>query len=225
MPKAKNKEQKRRRKVEAKRKRLRQRNSPAGIAERALRHPIRECWISANWPDPAALTQILVARPMNDRGELAFMSVLVDRMCLGAKNGYLRTGFSAEFHRHLEHMDDAQLMQQCEPALAAKVARAGLDYAESLGFGPHPDAAEGLALLDNVDPGDCDEPIEVGGPEGKPMYVAGPRDDVVQIMTRLSNRLGPDGFHYMIAAELWSDLHVRRLVEDGHVVEPAQTGV
>jgi len=223
MPKTKSRKQKRRQKVEAKRRRLQQRNNTAGIVERASRHAIRECWISSTWRDPQQLTQIAVARPMNDRGTVAYMAVLVDRMCLGAKTGYLRTGSAVDFELHLDHMREPCPMQRCDPALAAKIVQVGLDYAHALGFAPVSEAAEAIALLDDVDPEDCDEPIKVGGPEGKPFYVAGPHDDVVRIITRLRNRLGPDGFNYLVPGEWMNDRRVRHLLEGGNIVELAET--
>jgi hypothetical protein len=40
--------------------------------------------------------------------------------------------------------------------------------------------------------------IPLGGPEGKPFFVAGPYDDITIIISKLTRAVGPDGFHYVV---------------------------
>ncbi len=67
-----------------------------------------------------------------------------------------------------------------------------------MGVRPHRDFEEASILLQDADPDSVAVQIPVGGPEGKPFYVSGLYDNVLKIMARLRNRLGLDGFTYLI---------------------------
>jgi hypothetical protein len=80
-------------------------------------------------------------------------------------------------------------MRPAELLLAQSVVFHAIDYARSLGFEPHRDFVPGLlgerpAVL-------LETPL--CRPE-RPLYVAGPHDDVDAITSRLEARLGPGGY-------------------------------
>ena len=70
-------------------------------------------------------------------------------------------------------------------------------YAKELGFRPDPDYRDAMPVLGDADPDACDVQIPLGGKDGKPFFVAGPYDNVDQIMSKLTRKLGPDGFHFV----------------------------
>ena len=95
--------------------------------------------------------------------------------------------------------------QSVDLHLAAKIVREGIAYAAQFGFKPHPDYHQASVVLGDADPEACHVPIPLGGPEGKPLFVAGPRDDVAAIMKRLTGAVGADGFEYVVALPLGAD--------------------
>ncbi|MFA7236324.1 MAG: hypothetical protein WC058_05620 [Phycisphaeraceae bacterium] len=204
MANRKDRKHKRAERVREKRRQEVQRNTPAAMARRASNSPWAGCHISAGWTDPMRLTQIMAARRLPD-GRLVFAVFLLDRACLGLKNGFLRAGTLDEYEDMVAMIDEHDPMMSCEPALAAKVLGAGIDYATELGFDPQADAWEALAILGDVDPAACGEQVAVGGSNGKPFFVAGPRDNVPRIMAHLRDRLGDDGFDWLGDVEMLAE--------------------
>ena len=82
--------------------------------------------------------------------------------------------------------------------LAAKIIYTGLEYAAALGIKPDPVFGQGEYLLAGADPGAESTPVPTGGPEGKPLFVSSPYDDVPRIMAQLTRAVGPEGFHYLL---------------------------
>jgi hypothetical protein len=164
---------------------------------RAARWPLRECFVNEGWDDGHNLAQVLVARSVP--GRVAFALFLVDLQCLGVKNCIVQPNASereyADFLRARAHPE--QQFVPCEPPLAAAIVRKGVDYAAELGFRPHPDYRLAAPLLEGLDPGEYLDEVPCGGSDGKPLYVAGPHDDVPRIMARLRRRLGDDGLHFV----------------------------
>lgn len=202
MASGKSRKQKRRKRVKEKQRRYRQRNSPPALAQRALGGEIFDCRISEEWHDPQQLTEILVAREIGPGEQVVFAVFMVDQACLGLKDGFLRKGTRADYRWTVAQIDEVVPLTRCRPRLATKVLQVAREYAAELGFDPHPDALDALPLLDDVDPETCTEEVPVGGPEGMPFYVAGPDDNAPRIMARLRERVGEDGFHWMVPTEM-----------------------
>lgn len=169
------------------------------LVARALGAPFGPCWISTALDDepddeaPALIT-VIVSRRVG--GLLLPCIVLVDRTCLGVKNAFVAPAQS-EF-------DLVQLVMQlgangdplrpAELLLAQSVIFNALDYARSLGFEPHRDFVPGLI-------GERPEPLletPLCRPE-RPLYIAGPDDDVDAIMSRLDARVGVEGYDVVSA--------------------------
>lgn len=161
--------------------------------------PVLEVLISASWEDPSQITQVLVAR-QSPQGWVAGAVILVDRACLGVKNAFGRL-----FQTRQEYASDlkdpiesTQPMVKADLNLGAKVIRESIAYARELGFEPHPDYYDAALVLAGARPEDCPLPVRVGGADGKPLYVSGPDDNVRAILAKLTRKLGPDGFHYLL---------------------------
>jgi hypothetical protein len=82
--------------------------------------------------------------------------------------------------------------------LAAKIVFTGLEYAAALGFKPDPVYAQAAHLLAGAAPDAEPTVVPTGGPEGKPFYVNGSRDDARKIVEQLMRAVGPGNFHYVI---------------------------
>ena len=87
-------------------------------------------------------------------------------------------------------------MIKADVNLAAKIIREAIAYAKELGFRPDPDYRDAMPILGDADPDACDTPIPLGK-DGKPLFIAGPYDNVGRIMDKLTRKLGPDGFHFL----------------------------
>jgi hypothetical protein len=154
--------------------------------------------LSEEWDREAALVQILIAR-QSSLGQIATGVFLVDLGCLGVKNAFARL-----FNSYADYQTERQRFQSSEPIvsadlnLAAKIIQESIAYARQFGFEPHPDSREAMWVLGQANPAACRESIPLGGPEGKPFFVAGPYDNVDKIIAKLTKAVGPDGFHYLM---------------------------
>jgi hypothetical protein len=173
--------------------------------------PVVGCWVSPGWssglivehrdgwedvdlgPDgPQGMALALVARGgRHDR--VVVCGWLVDTFCLGVKNAI---GPEAMRARDVPRFARTYFMAFPAPALHAPIDLAeelvlgGAEYADELGFAPHPDFARTRSHLgERVVP-----PAITFGRQGRPVYVAGPYDDPREVMRTLQASVGPDGF-------------------------------
>ena len=172
--------------------------SDRGWLRRAVDWPLHEVLVTKAWREPGEIIQILVSR-RSPQGQVAAGVFLVDLGCLGVKNAYGRVfNTQGEYASELRNEVSArQEMIDADLDLAAKIIREGVAYAQELGFRPNRDIRDARLVLGDADPDACDEEIPLGK-DGKPLFVSGPYDNVDRIMDKLTRKLGPDGFHYMI---------------------------
>lgn len=159
----------------------------------AGRAPFGPCALSRNWDSdesPPGLVTVVMTRVLGN-GSLLPSVALVDRTCLGIKNGFVADPMPpSELDEWLEDTFTAHGgWETCEPQVAQSVVFHALDYAQRLGFRPHPDAELTLfeprpeALL----------PTAWHAAE-RPIYITGPHDNVATIINRLTESVGADGF-------------------------------
>lgn len=165
--------------------------------------PLLECWVNEAWRDPMQLTQVVVARRNQSTGEIMAAAFLLDRACLGVKNAMIGSFATAQTYRSefLEHFGGFQKMVQVELNLTAAIIKAAVDYAASLEFLPQRDFAEAALLLGDADPMAVSETIPVGGPEGKPYFVAGPYDNPTRALKHLERLLGPGNYYFTVPVD------------------------
>lgn len=172
---------------------------PGGLPADVGSWRLREVLITESWREPGELVQILVAR-IGPSGLVAVAAFMVDLGCLGVKRANAMI---------LDHVDDYEMgirrdMSGLTPMvstgvnLAARTIRDSVAYARDLGFQPDRDIRAALAVLGPADPDAAEEDVPLGGPEGKPYYIAGPYDNSAAIVRQLTQRLGPDGFEFAI---------------------------
>jgi len=166
----------------------------------ALAWPVMECWVNEEWEDPMQLNQVVVTRRNPATGEVMAGTYLVDRACLGVKDAYAANFANAKAFRRemLAHLTKSQKLIKIDFNLAAKIVEAGIEYAAQFGFRPHRDYREASILLQDADLDAVDVEIAVGGPEGRPFFVAGPYDNADKIMGQLAQKLSSEEFHYMM---------------------------
>ncbi len=204
MPKSRRQQKQERRRLKRKEKREQMRRqsqsrSIKSIFHDALDWPVLGCWVNEEWEDPKFINQVVVARQDPDSGEVAAASYLVDRACLGVKNAMYDAFPNSEVFADnmLSIMEAAQVLVKIDFKRAAAIVKAGLEFAEELGFKPHKDYKVASILLKDAEVEELKDEIPVGGPDGKPYFIAGPYDNVDKIMQKLLNKLGPGGFYYL----------------------------
>ncbi|MFW5803040.1 MAG: hypothetical protein ACOCWJ_03895, partial [Verrucomicrobiota bacterium] len=167
----------------------------------AAQWPVFECLISECWRDTANLTEILISKEP-PFGGVACCVFLVDLGCLGPKQGFV-TQFrtKAEYEHELRSlMMSRNPMFQADYCLAAKILRESIAYSSRLGFKLPPEVLQALSALGSLEEAasECQEDIALGAPDGKPVYMAGPDDDVDRIMSILTASCGHGNFHFTV---------------------------
>jgi len=159
--------------------------------------PLYECLLTKEWQKEGTITQILVARRSSSR-QIAIGTFLVDLGCLGVKSAFGGLPTQREYRQLRDGMMARQPMIKADLNLVAKIIREAIAYAKELGFKPDPDYRDAMPVLGDADPDACDVPIPLGGKDGKPFFIAGPYDNVDRIMAKLTRKLGPDGFTFLV---------------------------
>jgi hypothetical protein len=197
--------------------------SEDGLVRKAAQCPFGPAYVSHNWrdtdPDKGLVTVLLTRRLPN--GLLLLAVALVDRVCLGIKNGYTKEPMDEYgLREYLERMEEAHggEPEECSVLTAQSIVFHGIDYARSLGFSPHRDFP---ALLFGPRPELLlDTPL--AKPQ-KPYYVSGPRDNVPQIMAQLQSKIGAGNFDFLAhIGSSSSFVDDEGLLEDNNEDEPAK---
>jgi hypothetical protein len=170
--------------------------SPESTLHNARTFPIQECWISQDWKGGSGLVQILLAR-QQPNGKVCCGSYLVDKYCLGLKNTFAKTNLSLDrYQDHYEKMSERQTLTECTIELAHQMIYESIDYAAQFGFQPQSDWAQSQYMLQPR--GELEEPYKLTfGKDGKPFFVAGPYDNVKQIIKQLNETAGSGNYHYI----------------------------
>jgi hypothetical protein len=168
--------------------------------QNAREYPIHGCWIMDGWQD-TGITPVVVARKQ-DNDRIMFGVYMVDYCCLGIKNAFTRVDCSRNrFERELPKLC-ANAPVSCSVELAHDLIYSALEYAEKLGFEPHPDFYKQKAdqILDPVDAHPRTNGVTFGK-DGKPLYVSGPYDSEMKsrsVINTLTRTCGPGNFDYLV---------------------------
>jgi hypothetical protein len=158
----------------------------------AARSPMDSCYLSAGWDndeEPELVTAV-VTRKLPDQRLVAGIA-LVDRTCLGIKDGYFDGPMTEEeLEEYLDRVGEAHGgVDACSPEIAQSVVYHAIDYARKLGFEPHRDFPEKLfgprpeKLMDTP-----------WAAEERPLYVMGLRDDIERITATLDASVGAGNY-------------------------------
>ena len=165
---------------------------------RAKDWPLHEVWMTEGWSEPEQLIQILVAR-RGPNGYIAIGNMVIDTMCMGAKNAYGFVVSDIEYDKTLRDMQQNQILVRTDDVnLVAKIVRDSVVYARELGINPNRDLTKALRVLGPADPDACLIEIPLGGPDGRPYFFGGPYDDYNRIIAKLTKAVGPNGFTYTV---------------------------
>jgi hypothetical protein len=167
---------------------------PSALFKRAEDFPIETAWLSSSWRDqdeqmPGLLTAIMTRR---SPGGMLVGTALVDRTCLGIRDGYAQVMTLLELESYLREVRENIELELVDPLVCLSVVFHAIDYARSLGFSPHRDFPTAMF-------GPRPEPLMATplAKPSKPLYVAGPNDDTVGIVAKLRASVG-DEFRFAI---------------------------
>ena len=168
------------------------------LIQRSDDFPVYFCYINPCWQE-VGLARIMIARA-HESGRLIISSFLVDIFCLGIKSAFCNADVPADkFETEALRSYGDQKPMTIGIHYAREIVFGALEYAGGLGFKPHPDFNLACCVLGREEPPGSRN-IRFGGPDGKPMYIAGPDDDVPVILKKLRKRLGEGGFEFCVPA-------------------------
>lgn len=174
-------------------------SSVHGRSADATRLPFGPCFMSEEWREDdgqPGLVTVMVTRALPGRQFLGGMA-LVDRTCLGVKNGHKTKPLSkGGLNEYVERLSEFSRVEEVAPLEALSVVYHALDYAAKLGFNHHPDfpvqifGPRPASLLDTPH---ADDP--------KPLYVSRPDDDADWVIQRLNDAVGNGNYDFFIGAD------------------------
>lgn len=170
------------------------------VIQSAREFPIYGCWVMAGWEEQG-ITPVVVAR-QQEADRIMFGVYMVDLYCLGIKDAFTRADYSLNrFERDLpKYLGDDP--EPCSVELAHEIIYGALEYAEKLGFQPHPDFKNQMAdlILDPPDAHPRNNHVTFGK-DGKPLFISGPYDDeykINMVLSTLKRTRGEGNFDYVI---------------------------
>jgi hypothetical protein len=177
--------------------RLSIRPTAAEMLRAAAGRPLGPAFVSDDWDDDDSplprLVSVVVTRKIPGHLLIGAL-VLLDRTCLGVKNAILfPPQTELELEQRMAHIGGTiGPLRRVEPLIAQSAVYHGIEYARSLGFSPHADFPE--AIFGPRPEVLVDTPL---AKREKPCYVAGPDDDQVQVLLKLTAARGTEGFDVM----------------------------
>jgi hypothetical protein len=163
----------------------------------AAREEFGPCFVSATWDnlESPALVSVIVTRQLAG-GQLMPGTALVDRACLGIKDGFALAPMSQS--ELSEFVDRVGLphggMVSVSPLVVQSIVFHAIDYARAFGFEPHRDFP--AALFGPRPPELLATPWHA--PE-RPIYLPGPHDDVRAITSQLAKTCSTSDFEQLIS--------------------------
>jgi hypothetical protein len=162
--------------------------------------PIIAAYAPFNARDDYTMQYALIVR-QRPNGQYAVGIFLIDTLCLGVKNCFMRVIRPHQLPSLLEKIEAVIPTDVVSPSYAATFVHKALEYARSLGFEPQGDYQVVKQFLEGI-------PLDPSltftfGKDGKPVYIEGSRDStefVDNILEKLDNAVGRD--HYKFVAPL-----------------------
>jgi hypothetical protein len=165
-------------------------------AKTASQWELYACNIDATWQRDS-FGNLVVARLSPDGSTLCTASALLDFGCLGVKDVAMQTSASRQ---RFDELQDERIANFPRIDLtiddALKILLTARDYGRSLDFPQGADLDKMLLLLGDAEAERSTLDVPTGR-DGKPFFIAGPRDNASAIIRHLTDRLGPDGFHFI----------------------------
>lgn len=160
--------------------------------------PIHECLVPRSLYE-LGLGNVLVARELPS-GLIAMVSFLLDVYCLGVKDVAYGVSGLSEYRERTCFMAGGSF-ETLSPATARALVEGAVAYARQFDLPSHADYEVACRIFAGVDSSAADRVFSYGK-DGKPLYVAGPRDTLVKskrVIAALERVCGLGGFDYLVA--------------------------
>lgn len=174
--------------------------SYASIAAKTSQMPIDKCYISPDW-DKTHLAQITIVRRLPDNS-VTLGAYIVDTMCLGVKDAMLHHDLPLSKFREFMERYYPFGVTECSADFAHQLIYQAIDYAAQFGFRPHKDFIRGQKFLIPREELAETHKFSFGQENGKPLFIAGPYDDIPAIMKKLEKNAGAGNFDFILPADL-----------------------
>lgn len=151
--------------------------------------PVEAAYMTSSWrSEEPRLVTVVLTRLIPGQGILVACA-LVDRTCLGVKDGFAKLVLSREelegIFDHIETAHSEDEIDEVTTLEAQSVVFHALDYARSLGFAPHEDFPEFL-----FGPRPAELLATPLARPAAPIYNPGPNDDAARVHAKLQARGG-----------------------------------
>ncbi|MFT5083326.1 MAG: hypothetical protein ACI9Y1_001368 [Lentisphaeria bacterium] len=169
-------------------------------------YPIHECLMPKSIAE-TGIGYVIVTRKTPD-GSIAVSAFVVDVYCMGVKNALFKVAGEHEYENTLKprltERSGEEIFEHVHPSCARKLVEGAVHYAKELGIAPHQDYKNAKGIFGSVDAGSCAEKYVYGGNNGKPYYIRGPNESVVEakrIVSQLKMKCGDGNFEYLLMLE------------------------
>lgn len=184
--------------------------STASAAALAATAPPGKFYLPVGWQEIEAVPAIVTVATVRElpNGRTFLGSVVIDRTCLGIKDGFAREIDPGHVERFLDQLAEMHGgLEEVDAATALSVVHHAIDDAAKLGFSAHADFPAPMFPRPET---------LVATPYAglaRPIYVPGPYDDVRRIVAKLTAAKGEGGFDLGAAHEGEGEEAARALVE------------
>ncbi|MES2946554.1 MAG: hypothetical protein V4772_27110 [Pseudomonadota bacterium] len=152
---------------------------PLALVKKSAEFPVCQCVINADW-QAQGLASIFVVRQLPNQ-KFILGSYLVDLLCLGVKDTFCNANLSAQATQNMFAQVPMQ-MESIEYEDARSIILGGIEYARKLGFEPNPDWKDSQHIIEPERPFN---PRFNFGMDGKPVYIRGPHDKPMEVLSKL----------------------------------------
>lgn len=127
---------------------------------------------------------------------------LIDIKCLGVKDSFQRMVRLADVESVLASFQRGQDLEICEPAFARGFVEEAVTYGRSLGFEPGGAFNQAFDVFSSIEKDEVQAiHFRFGGPDGRPLYLAGPNDSKSfqsNVMRTLDNSCGSGNYSFVL---------------------------
>ena len=139
-------------------------------------------------------------------GKVAVGAFLIDILCLGVKDCFLKVIPSYQLSELLGKIETTVPMDEVSPSYIATLVHEAVEYSRSLGLNPRGDYLAVKKFLEGI-------PLDPSlsftfGENGQPVYVAGPNDSPEfsnAVLATLNNTVGEDNYKFVVPMEVFHE--------------------
>lgn len=168
---------------------------------RAIQAPVHECYLGKTIFENG-MGSVVISRKVSNN-EIGVSLFLIDAYCLGVKNCFFTYLNNYDYSRQIDMLDKKECLETIHPSCARKLVEQGVEYAKNLGFKPNKDYSLSKKIFGNIDPEVCPRKFEFGK-DGKPFYIAGPKENSRQIdknIKKLRKKCGEGNYDFLVPVD------------------------